>query len=181
MSPQESTILKRDCEGIVVPYGSKMTVPQGTSVIITQSLGDSYTILTPEGYLLKISEENVDALGKEKPRELTEEDLRGRNLEDLVWEKLRTCYDPEIPYNIVDLGLIYLCKIEELPSGGKRIKIEMTLTAPGCGMGDSLKADVEHKVSRLPTVKEVDIKLVLDPPWNESMMSEAVKLQMGRM
>ena len=177
----EKVILTRDCEAIEIPAGYKTTLPAGTEVTITQSLGDSFTVVTERGYMVRIAAQDADALGKEVPK-VSEEEAAARAdkpLEERVWEELKTCYDPEIPVNIVDLGLVYNCEVTPLPNGGNRVAVTMTLTAPGCGMGDVLKADAERKIAQLPGVKEVRVELVIDPPWNPDMMSEAAKLQLG--
>lgn len=178
---REKVTLTRDCEAIEIPSGSKTTLPAGAAVTITQSLGGSFTVVTERGYLARIAAEDADALGKEVAK-VSEEEAAARAdqpLEELVWEELKTCYDPEIPVNIVDLGLVYRCEVAPLPDGGHRVEVTMTLTAPGCGMGDVLKADAERKIARLPGVKEVRVELVIDPPWNPDMMSEVAKLQLG--
>jgi probable FeS assembly SUF system protein SufT len=178
---REKVTLTRDCEAIEIPSGYRTTLPAGAEVTITQSLGGSFTVLTERGYLARIAAEDADALGKEAPKISAEEAAAraSQPLEERVWEELKTCYDPEIPVNIVDLGLVYGCEVTPLPDGGNRVEVTMTLTAPGCGMGDVLKADAERKIARLPGVKEVRVELVIDPPWNPDMMSEAAKLQLG--
>ncbi|MCS6862501.1 MAG: putative Fe-S cluster assembly protein SufT [Abditibacteriales bacterium] len=177
----EKVTLTRDCEAIEIPSGHKTTLPAGTEVTITQSLGDSFTVVTERGYMARIDAEDADALGKEVPQVSAQGAAAQVNkpLEELVWEALRTCYDPEIPVNIVDLGLVYGCEVTPLPEGGHRVAVTMTLTAPGCGMGDVLKADAERKIARLPGVKEVHVELVIDPPWSPERMSEVAKLQLG--
>ncbi len=175
----EPVTLKRDCEVIMVPDGFPVTLDKGSLVYITQAMGGSFTIYF-EGRLFRVAGRDADALGKEpiKPPDLppnaTDEDI-----EKLVWDQLRTVYDPEIPINIVELGLIYDCRISKLEDGNRYVYIEMTLTAPGCGMGDILVEDVKEKVGIIPTVEKVDVELVLDPPWNQSMMSEAARLEAG--
>lgn len=174
----EKVTLIRDCEAIEIPSGNITTLPAGTEVTITQSLGGSFTVITERGYLARIAAEDADALGKEVRQEEVAAQA-DKPLEALVWDTLRTCYDPEIPVNIVDLGLVYNCEVTPLPEGGNRVAVTMTLTAPGCGMGDVLKADAERKIARLPGVKEVCVELVIDPPWSPDRMSEAAKLQLG--
>jgi len=174
--------LKRDCESTEIPYGGVQLLPAGTKVRITQSLGGSYTVVTERGSMVRIEAKNADALGLtpdvkakgEAPAQFGEQFS-----EKLVWDQLKTVFDPEIPVNIVDLGLIYSCEIIPAESGGQKIDIKMAMTAPGCGMGDVLRADIERKLSQLPEVKEVHAEIVFDPPWNPSRMSDAAKLQLG--
>jgi probable FeS assembly SUF system protein SufT len=147
---------------------------QGTRVRITQALGGSYTVATERGYLFRIEAQDADALGK-APGE-TVSVPEDASLEERIWARLRTCYDPEIPINVVDLGLIYSCEIVE---EGRRVEIKMTLTAPGCGMGPVLAQDVRQRIEALPEVEEADVEVVFDPPWNQNMMSEAARLELG--
>jgi probable FeS assembly SUF system protein SufT len=172
-----SITLKRDCEGIQIPSGIRQTLPAGTDVRIMQSLGSSYTVMSVHG-MSRIDARDADALGLAVPvpdDASTEQTFS----EKLVWDQLKTVYDPEIPISIADLGLIYSCVTTHLEHGGKRLDIKMSMTAPGCGMGDVLKADVEGKLSRLPEVKEVYVEIVFDPPWSPERMSEAARLQLG--
>jgi probable FeS assembly SUF system protein SufT len=168
--------LKRECAAIAIPAGTKQTLPAGTTVRITQAKGGSYTV-SAQGALFRIEESDADALGL--VGETTEEHAPPAFSERMVWDQLKTVYDPEIPVNIVDLGLIYACAIGDDAEGGKKIDVQMSLTAPGCGMADVLKADVETKLRRLPEVKAVTVQVVFDPPWNPGRMSEAAKLQLG--
>jgi probable FeS assembly SUF system protein SufT len=174
--------LHRTCEVIEIPSGRVSTLPEGTSVRIMQSRGDSYTVWTDYGQMYRIDGKDADVLGLQAgTSEPAPADSREFN-DQMVWDILKTVYDPEIPVNIVDLGLIYSCKIapaSEAEPDGKRIDIEMSMTAPGCGMGNVLKADVEGRLSRLPTVKAVNVEVVFDPPWDMSRMSEAARLQLG--
>jgi probable FeS assembly SUF system protein SufT len=174
-------VLARDCPAVLIPEGSPVTLEQGTEVYVTQALGGSVTV-NVRGNLARISAAHVDALGMEKPSGPQAGDAAtaasGRVDEGLVWDQLRTCFDPEIPINIVELGLIYRCEIVPL-MGGNRVEIDMTLTAPGCGMGPILVEDVRGKVSEVPNVSEVAVELTFDPPWNAEMMSEAARLQTG--
>lgn len=177
---RERVILSKDCEITLIPGGQKETLPAGSEVEIIQSLGGSYTVMTESGHMVRIAGEHADALGKEVSGAPTAEEAKNKPMDELVWDQLRTCYDPEIPVNIADLGLIYTCDITDLPkSGGKKVFIQMTLTAPGCGMGDVLRQDVINKVSKIPGVTEVQAELVWDPPWNQGMMSDAAKLKLG--
>jgi len=150
-------------------------------VMITQGLGSSYTIMDDRGAMFRVDEKDGDSIGREVPdtdaAQLSEGDLENR-----VWEQMRKCFDPEIPVNIVDLGLVYDCRIIDLGgSGGSRIEVKMTLTAPGCGMGPVIAEDVRARISDLPDVDETDVEVVLDPPWNQNMMTEAARLQLGFM
>jgi len=132
--------------------------------------------------MVRISGKEVEAIGKapENVADVKEgEELTPEKLDELVWDQLKTCYDPEIPVNIVDLGLVYLCELQEAEGGGKNVKVKMTLTAPGCGMGPVLANDVKTKLESLPGVKQADVEVVFDPVWDRSMMSEAAKLQLG--
>jgi probable FeS assembly SUF system protein SufT len=174
--------LKRSCDVIEIPSGIRTTLPLGSTVRIMQTLGNSYTVATDYGYMYRVDAKDADALGvtltqSDVPQPPAAQD--GMFNEQMVWDQLKTIYDPEIPVNIVDLGLIYSCQITTLEQGGKKIDVQMSMTAPGCGMGDVLKADVENKLSRVPEVKEVQVEVVFDPPWHPGRMSEAAKLQLG--
>ncbi len=175
----EPVKFERDCDAVLVPQGDKVNLPAGTIGYITQALGGSFTVFV-EGNLFRIAGENADAIGKSAPQPLeladTEDDAA---VEKLVWDQLRTCFDPEIPINVVELGLIYDCQVERLDDGRRKVNIQMTLTAPACGMGEVLVDDVRNKVERVPTVAEADVDLVFDPPWSRHMMSEAAQLETG--
>jgi probable FeS assembly SUF system protein SufT len=177
-------ILTRDCEAVLIPAGSKITLQAGEPVVITQTLGGSFTVVI-HGNMARIDARDADALGRTPPAPLPGESSAAPEAatvtEEQVMEKLRTCYDPEIPVNIVELGLVYDLQIQPLPAGGWRVEIKMTLTAPGCGMGPVLQQDVESKVSAIPGVKEAAVFLVWDPPWNRDMLSETAKLELGLM
>ena len=173
-------VLKRDCQATQIPSGWKMVLPAGTGVTITQSLGGQFTVTTDQGGLYRIADEDADALG-ERPEAAVAPMIEGTFEEEQVWEQLRTVFDPEIPVNLVDLGLIYRCEAVPLPEGGHRVEVEMSMTAPGCGMGDVLKEDVRRKVQSVPGVKEVQVEVVWDPPWDASRMSDAARLQLGWM
>jgi probable FeS assembly SUF system protein SufT len=170
--------LTRDCEATEVPYGGVQILPAGTKVRIMQSLGGSYTVATEQGSMVRIEAKNADALGL-TPQPTEEQTAPAQFSEKLVWDQLKTVFDPEIPVNVVDLGLIYSCQITPAESGGQKIEIEMAMTAPGCGMGDVLRADIERKLSQLPEVREVHAQIVFDPPWHPGRMSDAAKLQLG--
>jgi len=169
--------LTRDVEATEIPYGGVQVLPAGTNVRVMQSLGGSYTVVTERGTMMRIEAKNADALGITP--EVKEPEAAAQFSEKLVWDQLKTVYDPEIPVNIVDLGLVYACQITAVGDGGHKIEIKMAMTAPGCGMGDVLRADIERKLSQLPEVREVQAQIVFDPPWNPSRMSDAAKLQLG--
>ena len=175
----EPIVFERDCPAVMVPQGQSVTLPAGQNGYITQALGGSFTVYI-EGNLFRIAGENADAIGKEAvkapelPPNATEEDVK-----KLAWDQMRSCFDPEIPINIVDLGLVYDCNVTANPDGTRAIDITMTLTAPGCGMGEVLVEDVKDKVERIPTVTTARVELTFDPPWNQSMMTEAARLQTG--
>ena len=180
----ETVTLSRACDVIEIPSGIRGSLPQGSPVRIMQSLGNSYSVVSDHGYgnMYRIDAQDADALGL-SPAQLDSAQgaaAQGETFnEQLVWDQLKTVYDPEIPVNIVDLGLIYSCRITDLEQGGKKVDVDMSMTAPGCGMGNVLKADVEGKLSRLPEVREVRVEIVFDPPWQPGRMSEAAKLQLG--
>ena len=181
MVTREARTLSRDVEVAAIPYGDRITLTMGTTVFITQALGGSYTAMTDHGYLVRIEGKDADAIGEKPTLPMTAEDVAGRGTQELAWEQLKTCFDPEIPVNIVDLGLVYSCDVHTDEHGDRVIDVKMTLTAPGCGMGDVLVQDVRDKVEIIPTVKRADVELVFDPPWSQSMMSEAARLQTGMM
>jgi probable FeS assembly SUF system protein SufT len=179
----EPKILSRDVEASVVPIGTKVTLQKGETAHITQSLGGSYTVVV-NGNMFRIAEKDADALGVEvKAASRTATPSTGpltqEQLEKQVWESLKTCYDPEIPVNIVDLGLIYDCHLTPIGENNYKAEVKMTLTAPGCGMGPVLAQDVQNKLISLEPIDEANVELVWDPPWNQSMMTEAAKLQLG--
>ena len=181
MNTQEIITVNRDVEAILIPVGTEIMIPKGSEVFITQALGGNYTV-NVNGNLAQVAAQNADALGFDVPEPIKLKEGQGEDGkvdEDLIWQQLRTCYDPEIPVNMVDLGLIYNCTVTPLDDGGNRVDILMTLTAPGCGMGDFLAADVRQKVAMVPNVTDVNVELTFDPPWNQEMMSEAAKLQTG--
>jgi probable FeS assembly SUF system protein SufT len=178
---REARTLSRDVEVAAIPYGDKLTLTAGQTVYITQALGGSFTGMTDYGYMVRIEGKDADAIGEEATKPITEADLAGKTVEQLAWEQLKTCFDPEIPVNIVDLGLVYKCEAAPLPEGGEKVTVQFTLTAPGCGMGDYLKQDVEQKIRSLPGVKDADVQVVLDPPWSQTMMSDSARLQLGLM
>jgi len=168
--------LIRDVEANMVPSGDKVTLVAGNLVQITQSLGGNYTIVI-NGNMAQISAKNADALGIEV--EMPDSDsISSEFSEQLIWDQLKTCYDPEIPVNIVELGLIYDLNIKD-GEKGKKIDIKMTLTAPGCGMGPVISDEVDRKINALEDVENVNVELVWEPQWNQGMMSEAAQLELG--
>lgn len=181
----EPKILSRDVEAAVVPVGTKVTLQKGEQAYITQSLGGSYTVIV-NGNMFRIDGKDADALGLEtevKPAAAPAQSVgvTPEQLEKQVWDALKTCYDPEIPVNIVDLGLIYDCHLTPAGENSFKADVKMTLTAPGCGMGPMLAQDVQNKLMNLEPIDEANVELVWDPPWNQSMMTEAAKLQLGLM
>jgi probable FeS assembly SUF system protein SufT len=176
MEPVE---LKRDCEAIAIPSGLRQLLPQGTTVRIVQARAGSYTVSSNTHATYRIDAKDADALGFDPPAVADDTAQQGPLSEQLVWDTLKTVYDPEIPVNIVDLGLVYSCGITPHEQGGKKVAIRMAMTAPGCGMSNVLKADVEGKLRRLPEVTEAHVEVVFDPPWNPGRISEAGRLQMG--
>jgi probable FeS assembly SUF system protein SufT len=170
--------LNRECDVVQIPSGARGKLPAGTPVRIMQSLSGSYTVSTDLGYMCRIDGKDSDALGLSNA-EASKPAPQGAFSEEMVWGQLKTVYDPEIPVNIVDLGLIYSCVVTPCDEGGHKVHVKMSMTAPGCGMGDVLKADVQGKLSRLPEVKEVQVEVVFEPAWHMGLMSEAAKLQLG--
>jgi probable FeS assembly SUF system protein SufT len=177
----EPVTLQRDVEAVMVPAGVPVTLRADKTGFITQALGGSFTVYI-EGNLFRVAGKDADALGQEVsvgpelPPNATDDDVK-----ELVWEQMRSCFDPEIPINIVELGLVYSCELTHEEDGSRIASIQMTLTAPGCGMGEVLVRDVKEKVEMVPTIKQADVELVFDPPWNQTMMSEAARLQTGMM
>ena len=175
----ERVVFSRECAATLIPSGDAVTLPEGSSGFITQALGGSFTVFI-EGNLFRVAGTDADAIGRDpiKPPEIPP-DATEHDIEAVVWEQLKTCFDPEIPINVVDLGLIYACEIRKQPDGSRIVSVEMTLTAPGCGMGPILMEDVREKLEIIPTVSRADVELVFDPPWNRSMMSEEALLEAG--
>lgn len=179
-----SVELTRDCEAIQIPVGTTIILPAGTPVDITQTLGGTYTVHA-QGGLFRIATKDADALGM-KPESGTlgetvanKTDAKGPIDEKQVWDTLKTCYDPEIPVNIVDLGLVYDMHIEPLPTGSNKIFVKMTLTAPGCGMGATIAGDAQQKLLYLPGVEDASVEIVWDPPWHQSMITEEGRRILG--
>ncbi|MBK7116523.1 MAG: putative Fe-S cluster assembly protein SufT [Proteobacteria bacterium] len=177
----EPFIIQREVDAVMVPSGHAIKLQPGLAGFISQALGGSFTLYI-EGNLYRLAGTDADAIGKEPlvapelPPNATEDDVR-----KLAWQQMKTCYDPEIPINIVDLGLIYDCNVTANDDGSRDVEVQMTLTAPGCGMGEVLVQDVREKVLQIPTVREARVDLVFDPPWRRDMMSPAAQLQMGMM
>lgn len=175
----EPVSLVRDVQAVMIPAGNRVIIPEGTAVQVAQSLGGSYTVYLG-GQLARIAGQDADALGQEplKQPELPE-DATDADVEKLVWDQMKTCFDPEIPIDIVNLGLVYRCELKDMGNGEKIAEIDMTLTAPGCGMGGVIAADVKDKVEAVPRIKEAKVELTFDPPWNQNMMSDEAKLKTG--
>lgn len=174
--------LTRDCKVILIPSGEESTLPAGSPVIITQSLGGTYTVATQTG-LARIGEADADALGLEVPKPEAPAApsgvVGGEVKEDDVWGQLKNVYDPEIPVNIVDLGLVYDLTLGKSESGGTTVNVKMTLTAPGCGMGPTIAADARSRILTVPGVESAEVELVWSPPWNQGMISEAGRMKLG--
>jgi probable FeS assembly SUF system protein SufT len=180
MSSDEPVILTRDVEAAIIPVGDRVTLQKGEQAHITQTLGGSYTVIV-NGNMFRIEGKDADSLGLEvvaKPAS-TGAPVTQELLEKEIWNQLRSCYDPEIPVNVVDLGLIYDCHLTPISAGSHRVDVKMTLTAPGCGMGPTLAQDVQNRLLSLEGVDDVAVELVWDPPWNQGMMTEQAKLQLG--
>ena len=177
----EPVVVQREVKAVAIPAGAEITLKLGSVGYITQALGGSFTVYI-DGNLFRIAGHDADAIGKtsakppEVPPGASEEDIK-----NIIWQQLKTCYDPEIPVNIVDLGLVYECDVSKNDDSTRTVDIKMTLTAPGCGMGEVLVADVRDKVQIIPTVAHANVELVFDPPWNQTMMSDEARLQTGMM
>ncbi len=177
--------LKRDVEAIQIPSGDTVSLPLGTKVIITQSLGGTYTVATDFG-LARIAAKDADALGIDPDASKKDDAGSSSNipadaddLEQAVWSQLRHVYDPEIPVNIVDLGLVYDCRVVETDEGGKKAEVKMTLTAPGCGMGPTIAADAQGRIMTIEDIDDASVDVVWDPPWNQDMISIEGKMKLG--
>lgn len=177
----EEVTFERPVKVILIPDGIEMEIPEGERGWITQVLGGHYTVQLETGRLVRVADRDGEAIGREPVASPWdgEVDPDAVVTEEQVWDQLRTCYDPEIPLDIVELGLVYTCRIEDHPDGGSMVFIEMTLTAPGCGMGQVLADDVAYKVRTIPGVRDVQVEIVFDPPWSPDMMSEAGRLELG--
>lgn len=179
---QDSLTLSRDCEAIQIPSGAPITLPKGTVVAITQALGGTYTVIPQNrSGMFSIAGKDADALGIAAPgaAPAASRGPAGPVEEKQVWEALKTCYDPEIPVNIVDLGLIYDLALSALPAGGQRADVKMTLTAPGCGMGTFIAADARAKILQIPGIQEADVQVVWDPPWHQGMITAEGRQKLG--
>jgi probable FeS assembly SUF system protein SufT len=180
MQDQKPIALARECQAVMIPSGEKVVLAAGSSVWLTQALGGGYTAMTDHGYMVRIDGADAEALGlageiDTKSASSTE----AASVDERVWQQLRSCFDPEIPVNIVELGLVYSCSTEELPRGGHKAIVRFTLTAQGCGMGQFLKDDIKKKLLAVPGVQEVDAELVWEPAWNQSMISPQAKQRLG--
>jgi probable FeS assembly SUF system protein SufT len=183
MNREQSIVVRRDCAVVMIPSGERTTLVAGSAVWLTQSLGGTYTVMTDRGYMVRIDGMDGDAIGMARLTENTQEAAgavgSGEEIERRIWDQLKSCFDPEIPVNIVDLGLIYHCAVTPLSGGGYKAAVRFTLTAQGCGMGQFLKADIQKKLLSVSGVQDVDVEIVWDPPWNQSMISGAAKQQLG--
>jgi probable FeS assembly SUF system protein SufT len=176
--------LTRDCAVTLIPRGERLQLGRGERVVVTQALGGSFTVQIAGGRLARIAASDADALGQDAPQEGQPQasgQLTASGAFDIqqVLDMLRTVYDPEIPVNVVDLGLIYQCETRPLAEGGQRVEIKMSMTAPGCGMGDVLKEEARTRVQTIPGVSQVEVEIVWEPPWDQSRMSDAARLQLG--
>jgi probable FeS assembly SUF system protein SufT len=177
---RETVVLTRDVNVVTIPDGNHGTLTEGSEVTIHQALGTNYTVITQYGHMVRIAGVDADALGKERHELhtlLVETDAK--TVERNCWEVMKTVYDPEIPVNIVDLGLVYHCRVTAIAEGQNKVHVMMTLTAPGCGMGPVLQNDVEKSIRSLQGVESVTVEVVLDPPWSRDMMSEVAQVQLG--
>jgi len=179
---QKQTTLTRDVEATLIPQGETCTLPGGTEVTITHTLGGNFTIMTPNG-MFRVSRENADALGEEQ-EEAPETDQKivdheGPPDPDALWEQLRQVFDPEIPVNIVDLGLVYKLDVNENEEKKYDVQVDMTLTAPGCGMGPTIAADAQGRLLQVPGTNNAHVEIVWDPPWTQDLISEEGKMQLG--
>jgi probable FeS assembly SUF system protein SufT len=180
MTTDKPIILKRDCPAVMVPSGEPLSLKSGGQVWLTQALGGGYTVMTDHGYTVRIDGRDGDALGlSDSESVIGQATGNAGSVQDRVWQQLRSCFDPEIPVNIVDLGLIYDCQVVALPNGGHKAVVLFTLTAQGCGMGEFLKADIRRKLLEVSDVREATVELVWDPPWSQSRMSIEAKHQLG--
>lgn len=180
MTSDKAIKLSRDCEAVMVPSGEPLTLRGGSSVWITQTLGGAYTVMTDHGHMARVDGHDADALGFTLEPHQDESVVRSlEEAERRVWEKLKTCFDPEIPVNIVDLGLIYDCAVAPASAGRYSATVRFTLTAQGCGMGQFLREDIRRRLLAIPAIEQANVELVWEPPWSQSRMSGAAKLQLG--
>jgi len=185
---KEPVKLTRDCEAVMIPDGHQIRLARNTEVRVMQALGDTFTVMTEYGTMVRIEGKDADAIGEKPVDAVTplpgssgspDVSITPDALKERVWTAMRGVYDPEIPVNVVDLGLVYKNEVNALPEGGFKVDVNMTLTAPGCGMGNVLKEDAERRIRELPGVKDVHVEIVVEPAWNQGMMSEAAKLELG--
>lgn len=174
----QEIILKRDCDAIQIPSGTILVLPAGTQVIVTQALGGTFTVATPGG-LARIDQKDADALGIDASIVTPDKTTPEGTLEEAVWNQLKTVFDPEIPVNVVDLGLIYDCTLVTTENGQTKAEVKMTLTAPGCGMGPTIAADARSKMLTIEGIDEAEVELVWEPAWNQNMISEAGRMKLG--
>jgi probable FeS assembly SUF system protein SufT len=179
MRSDKPILLKRTCAGVLVPSGAPTELAAGTEVWLTQALGGSFTVMTDHGHTVRIDGVDGDALGIDSGLAGGKVEPSAGSVRDRVWEQLRSCFDPEIPVNIVDLGLVYECVVKELPSGGHKAVVHFTLTAQGCGMGQFLRDEIRKKLLAVADVRDAEVELVWDPPWNQSMIAPSAKHQLG--
>ena len=177
MKTQGDITLSRDCDAVQIPSGHPLVLPAGMSVVVTQSLGGTFTVATPGG-LARIELKDADALGIDLEAAAAKVKVEGTT-EQAVWDQLKSVFDPEIPVNIVDLGLVYDCTLTKRDDGSTSVNVKMTLTAPGCGMGPTIAADARGKILSLEGIGDAEVELVWDPPWNQAMISEAGKMKLG--
>lgn len=181
MNDDNDRILSRVVKATLIPHGEAMELPEGASVTITHRLGGNYTVMTENG-MFRIGGEDADALGEEPEKpdfDIPQGGVDGPPENDLIWGQLKKVFDPEIPVNIVDLGLVYSLESKEREEGGYKVFVAMTLTAPGCGMGPSIAEDARSKIVQVPGVDEAQVDIVWDPPWNQDMISENGKMELG--
>ncbi len=185
MTENKKVVILRDVDATMVPSGQRVVLAKDEEANIVQKLGNNYTVIV-QGNMFMIEGKNADAIGEQVQEKSQSQDTGNHNkeltqeeIEKKVWEALKNCYDPEIPVNIVELGLVYDCKVEPLKDGGFKVDVKMTLTAPGCGMGPMIAQDVQNKIISIDGVNEANVELVWEPPWSQEMMSESAKLQLG--
>jgi probable FeS assembly SUF system protein SufT len=188
MTTKDTVKISRDIEVVQIPEGYQVRLARGTEVRLVQALGDTFTVMTEYGTMVRVAGKDADAIGETVTADGTQAADKAQTADlpktaeeakDRVWTALRSVYDPEIPVNVVELGLVYNNDVAALPEGGYKVDIKLTLTAPGCGMGPVLQQDAERRIKSIPGIKTANIQLVVDPPWNPSMMSEAARLQLG--
>lgn len=178
MAREKPITLTRSCKAVMIPSGEEISLAAGSTVWLTQAAGSGYTVMTDRGHNVRIDGRDGDVLGLAKIEDAEPMEFGG-SVDEHVWRQLRMCFDPEIPVNIVELGLVYDCSVDALPSGGYKVVVRFTLTAQGCGMGQFIKEDIRKKLLALPQIREADVELVWDPPWNQSMISARAKQQLG--